>query len=272
MATKDIVKETEITETEEVKSRIPSSLDDNPILVDFCNRYLEVADEIAKYNEEVLKKSDNEWTRPKLLEEAKKLGRPDDMKNSNPTILEALKQYENAVEQLSIVRDSLYGTVANELGITLSATTGERDPEKEAPLKEKRKLAVSLGSTLNMMAEMSSDKDTTHAVTEFLVTNPLPIVGREQSRSFSGEDNKPTPRYRVKVTVSKDGNVLGEYDGFTKTALALSAPTFNYPRGESPKADKFRQAWEAAGNTTCNTVKSTVEFEDNGLHYILTQK
>lgn len=264
--------ETEVTETETPVQRIPEALANNPILAEFCSRYLSAFDEIAAYNKEVLTKSDSDWTQSKVLEQARKLGRPEDPKaKPNADIREVLVAYENAVEAMTFARKALMDTTAKELGISLSSTS-ERDPEREAPLKEKRKLAVEIGSQLSMIAKMTNDEAASGAVSDFLGSNPLPAIGRDQVRTFT-ENGTATPKYRVTVkVVNSDGTVLLEENGFTKTALALSQPVFGYERGKSLKSEDLRKAWESAGNTPDKTVQSTVEFEDNNLHYTITKK
>jgi hypothetical protein len=266
--------ETEIVETEVTEvSPIPVYLNDNKMLLEFCNRYLAGAVEIADYNTSVLKKTDNEWTQSKILAKAKELGRPEDASiEPNAAIREALVKYENIVEEFAVIKKALLETTATELGISLSNAGAERNMETETALKEKRKLTLTIATTLKTMAEMSMDSQLKDAITEFLENNPLPVVGREQVSTFVGNDAKPTPRYRVKVEVIKDGHVVLTEDGFTKAALALGKPIFGYPKNGSPNAHKLREVWEAAGNATGNTVKPVVEFEDNGLHFILTQK
>ncbi len=271
-----VVNETEVTNDieEPTTPRIPEVLDSNAMLADMCKQYLDVADLIAAYNNEVLKPNNSEWNRHKVLAYAKAEARPDDAsKKADEDLLPLIQELENAQEALNFARDAVLKKATEKLGISLSETGGERDPEKEAPLKEKRKFATTVGSTLNTMAEMLSDKNITNAIQEFLKNNPLPNVGREQVRSFSGDNGGgSTPRYRVKVEVKKDGKTLLTEDGFTKTALALTKPVFGYDRGQAPKADKLRQAWEAVGNAPGETKQSTVNFEDNGLEFILTAK
>lgn len=264
---------TEVTETEPV-NRIPEALSSNPLFLDFLGRFLEVIDKISEYNTSVLGKKDNEWDRHKVLAKAKELGRPMDA-NVKPvdSILEKLKAYENVMEELAIVRDELISETAAHLGISLNAVAAERDKDKEAPLLEDRKKAVSLRSTLLVMADTMSDNEMSTALVEFLQNNPIPAVGRNQTSAISTDSGTgATPKYRVKVKVEKDGKVLLDADGFTKAVQSLTQPVFGYERGQAPKADKLRAAWEAAGNGPGKTVKTVVEFEDNGLKYTLTAK
>lgn len=251
------------------EQRIPESLSSNSILADFCRQYLSVFDEIANYNKEVLAERDSEWTAAKVMEKARELGRPTDA-NVKPkeNVKNALEKFESLVTELAKARKAVLDVTSGELGITLSATA-ERNPELEAPLKEKRKLAVEIGTQLSMIAKMTTDESASSAVEEFLGKNPLPAIGRDQARTFGG-DGKSTPKYRVTVTVSdSDGNEKIKEDGFTKTALAL---TKLYERGKAPKSDTLREVWEKAGNTPEKTVQSPVTFEDNNLHFVITKK
>jgi O6-methylguanine-DNA--protein-cysteine methyltransferase len=205
------------------------------------------------------------------LEKAREFARPTD-KNVAPKsdIKKALEAYEKLVNEVARARKEILDVTSKELGITLSATA-DRNPELEAPLKEKRKIAIEIGTQLSMIAKMTSNEQASAAVTEFLSENPLPAIGRDQTRTF-GNDGKATPKYRVTVEIKKGDAVLLSEDGFTKTALALTKPTFGYERGKSLKSEDLRKAWEAAGNTSEKTVKSPVEFEDNGLTFVITKK
>lgn len=252
------------------EQRIPETLSSNSILADFCKQYLSVFDEIANYNKEVLAERDSEWTAAKVMEKARELGRPTDA-NVKPkeNVKNALEKFESLVTELAKARKAVLDVTSGELGITLSATA-ERNPELEAPLKEKRKLAVEIGTQLGMIAKMTTDENASSAVEEFLGKNPLPAIGRDQARTFGGDGGKSTPKYRVTVVVTdKDGNEKVKEDGFTKTALAL---TKLYERGKAPKSDTLREVWEKAGNTSEKTVQSPVTFEDNNLHYTITKK
>jgi len=259
------------TEKKGPDTRIPNLLSKNSILGDFCQRYIDVFDEITEYNKEVLAERDSEWNAGKVLEKARELARPTD-KNVAPNdeIKSAIEAYENAVNALAQARKSVLDRTSKELGITLSATA-DRNPEIEAPLKEKRKVAIEIGTQLSMIAKMTSDENASEAVTTFLSENALPAIGRDQTRTF-GNDGKSTPKYRVHVKVTKDGQEVVSEDGFTKAALALTKPVLGYERGKAPKSDVLREVWEKAGNTGEKTVAPTVEFDDNGLHFVITKK
>jgi hypothetical protein len=254
----------------EIDSRIPAELSEQTILVDFCNRFLGIFDEIAKYNEAVLAEKDAEWTSAKVLEKARELARPTD-KNVAPKaeVKTALEAFEEAINALARARKSVLDVTAKELGINLSSSV-ERNSETEAPLKEKRKLALTIGNQLLSIAEMTTDETASSAVENFLKAYPLPAVGREQVKVF-GDTGSSTPKYRVTVTVTnKDGEVVLKKDGFTQTALALVK---FYERGKAPKADKLREVWESKGNSAEKPYAvSPVVFEDNGLTYEIAKK
>lgn len=259
------------TEAKPAANRIPTILAKNPIFNEFCQRYMDAFDSITEYNKAVLAERDSEWNAGKVLEKARDLARPTD-KNVEPVadVKSALEAYENAVNALAKARKSVLDVTSKELGITLSSTA-ERNPELEAPLKEKRKIAIEIGTNLSVIANMTNDEATSSAVKEFLEKNPMPAVGRDQTRTF-GNDGKSTPKYRVHVSVLKDGTEVVSEDGFTKAALALTKSALGYERGKAPKSDFLRTAWENAGNTPDKTAVSPVEFTDNGLHYVITKK
>lgn len=264
--------ETEKTETqdsEKTENRIPEILN-VPILSGFCNQYLTVLDEVAEYNKLVTAADNAEWTPGKILAKSREFARPADNDVTPDTeILAALENWEKLVSEVAAARTALLNTTAEKLGIQLSAVV-ERNTETESELKEKRKVAVEIGTQLSMFAKMINDEEASKAVLSFLAANPLPSVGRNQSRSFT-DAGASTPKYRVTVEVSKDDKVLFTADGFTKASLAL--PKLNvYPRGESPKREDFQKVWEAAGNSPEKTVKDTVEFEDHGLHFKIVKK
>ena len=250
--------------------RISPVLFRNPILGDFCSRYLASIDEIAEYNTEVLAAKDADWTPTKVMEKARELGRPTSGE-ANESIKSALIAFEEAATALNLARRSVLDATAKELGITLSATA-ERNSETEAPLKEKHKFAAVIGTQLKAISDMTTDEKSKAEVAAFLEANPLPAVGRDQARSF-GADEKTTPKYRVTVVVkNNNGEEVLREDGFTKAALSL---TKIYPRGEAPKADKLRLMWENAGNSAENPAAvPVVEFNDEkaNLHYTLTKK
>jgi hypothetical protein len=259
---------TETTTAPVKETRIPTALAKNSILADFCRQYLNVVDEIAEYNKEVLAERDSEWNASKVLEKARSLGRPEDGSDGNADIKTALENYESAVTALALARRSVLDVTSGVLGINLSAVS-ERNPETEGPLKDKRKLANEIGTQLSMIAKMTTDERASSSVNEFLEANPLPAVGRDQARTFGG-DEKATPKYRVNVVVTnKDGQTVVSEAGFTKAALAL---TKHYERGQAPKSDALRSAWEKAGNTSDNTVVNPVEFDDNELHFTISKK
>lgn len=261
-----------MTDTKPVKeTRIPAVLSKQSILADFCRQYLAVFDEISEYNKEVLAEKSSEWNATKVLAKARELGNPEDANvPANEEIKAALAAWEEALTALNIARKSVLEKTSKELGITLSATT-ERNSETEAPLKDKRKVAIELGTQLSMIAKMTTDEKAADAVTEFLGSNPLPAIGRDQTRSF-GENEKSTPKYRVSVVVkNSDGETVVDEKGFTKAALALTKPACGYERGKAPKSDVLREAWEKAGNSAETTVVNPVEFDDNNLHFIITK-
>lgn len=271
--TPEVSTNTESPETTPVKETskagiIPETLQENPILVEFCKQYLEVVKEIAAYNEKVLAEKDSEWTPVKILEKSRELASPSDA-NVKPheEIKKVVDEFEKAATALSLARRAVMEATAKELGISLSATA-ERDPAIEGPLKERRKFGHAIGQNLKQIAGFTTDKAATDAVNKFLEDNELPAVGRDQSYSFGG-DTVSTPKYRVLVSVkNNDGEELVKADGFTKAAQAL---TKHYKRGEAPKSDTLRDIWEKAGNSATNVV-SPVEFTDNELHFVITKK
>jgi hypothetical protein len=269
-----VVEENEVTDNapeEKAVNRIPEALSNQSILADFARRYLDVFDEIAAYNKDVLAEKTSDWNAAKVLEKARELARPTD-KNVKPNedIKKAVETWENLINEMNRARKTLLDMTSKELGITLSSTS-ERDPALEAPLRDKRKFAIEIGTQLSMIAKMTTDEAVSEAATEFLAKNALPAIGRDQVRKF-GEDGKSTPKYRVHIKIVKGSETLLEEDGFTKTSQALSNPKFGYERGKSLKSEDLRKAWEKSGNTPEKTVTNPVEFDDNGLHYVITKK
>lgn len=266
------IQETENTETSENDALI-AQLSSNPILADFTKKYLAVYNEIAEYNREVLAAKDSEWNVGKVMAKANEFAKPEPNSGvkADEEIASLMKSYEELLIQAARAKKSVVDATAKKLGITLSATS-ERDPVREEELKNKRSVGIVLGKRLNDIAEMFSDKEMSSAIEKFLTQNPLPAVGRQSSHSFTGNDGKATPKYRVKVEVYKGDEKLEEFDGFSKAALSLSNSKFGYERGKSLKADAFRNAWEAAGNSSEKTTQSVVEFTDNGLKFVLTKK
>lgn len=255
----------------EEKNRVPGILNENPILADFCKQYLVAFDEISAYNKEVLAEKDSEWNSHKVLEKAREFARPTN-KDDKPDdeIKSALEKWESLVDEVNKARRAVVELGAKKLGITLSATT-ERNADAEAPLKEKRKVAIEIGKNLSMIAGMTNNKSAADAVTEFFANYPMPAIGRDQARSFGENAKATTPKYRVKVEIYKNDELLLSEDGFTKTALALTNPKFGYDRGQALKSDKLREVWEKAGNSATTTV-SPVEFMDNDLKFVITKK
>lgn len=254
--------------TVETDPRIPQILSEQSILADFCKQYLNVADEIAAYNKEVLAEKSSDWTPVKVILKAREFASPEDANaETNEDIKKALDVWEELVRQAQLARKAVLDLTSKELGITLSATS-ERSAETEAPLKDRRKFANEIGTQLQMISKLATNSEASAAVAHFLSENPLPVVGRDQVRTF-GSEEKSTPKYRVTVSVSRDGSELFREDGFTKTALKLVK---YYERGQAPKADFLRSAWESVGNNGETTVQPVVEFEHEGLNFTITKK
>lgn len=259
---------TTTTTTSSVEDRIPSVLTKQEIFVEFVSVILSTYDEIKAYNDKVLNKGSSEWNVYKLLEKAREMARPEDGK-ANSQIKKVLEAYEALQSEMNKARQEVVQTTAKELGIEFTAGN-ERDPEIEAPLKLKHKTAVEVGKQLLQMGKIYSDKKVSEAIQTFLKEYELPAVGRNQTHSFSIDGGTSgAPRYRVKVTVSREGEVLFEADGFTKASQAL--PQY-YERGKALSSAKLREVWEAAGNTMKSQPKPVVEFTDNGLDFKLAQK
>lgn len=258
--------------TTDTKKRIPALISKNPIFASFLEDYLSVLDKIAEYNKDVLSATESEWTPSKVLVEARKFASPENADDQDAEIKQMLDDWEALVAEAMTAKRQVVEATAKKLGITLSATS-ERDPAIEGPLKDERKRAHDIGSTLMSIAGMTNDEAVKGSIKEFFDGNPLPMVGRDQSHNF-GSDSGSTPKYRVSVTVKNaDGEVLGIFDGFTKTAQALSKPVFGYERGKSPKADDLRKVWEDAGNSHSDMYKvPSVPFTDNGLNFEMTKK
>lgn len=262
--------ETPETENEESSANpIPDVLLENPILVSFCERYLNVLAEISEYNDKVLSQKSSEWTTSRILEKAKEFAYPTDANTApNSEVQEAFKKWESLVTEVNQAKQNVKALTAQALGITLIAE--ERDPEVEKPLKEARGLANEIAKQLTAIANMTTDQDAKEGVATFLTNNPLPVVGRNQVTSVTG-DGKTTPKYRVNVDVfDQDGTQRGEtQQGFTKASLAISKL---FPHGESIKPEELRQVWEAAGNSSENTVKDPVEFEKSGYKIVISKR
>lgn len=268
----DIVDETPestVLESTVPVNRIPDIFNGDAIFGDMLNQFLNAVDEIATYNKSILAERDSEWNGPKLINKARELAHPA-TGESNEEVKKYFDAYEEALTSFNLARRAAIDNTAKFLGVTIDNTV-ERNPEIEAPLKAKRVHAMSIAKNLEMMAGLISDKERTTAITEFLKANDLPVVGRDQTTSF-GSDEKPTPKYRVTVKITKGDTVLLEADGFTKAATALSKPEFGYERGEQLKSSDLREVWEKAGNSAEKTVTNPVEFTHNELHYVITKK
>ncbi len=269
----ETVNEETVTETDEAevvtdpKERVPAELRDSPIFLEFVNRYIAIFDELTEYNAKVLAEKNSEWNGSKLLAKAKTLGNPDEGE-ANAKIKTALDEFERLSSELSKARQNLISITAAEIGVSLSAVA-DRDPELETELKEKRKMALNIGTKLNGIAEMmDSSPNIKNAIISFFSEYPLPFIGREGASKTSSDGTTGTPRYRVTVTVTdSDGNVKVEERGFTKAALAL--PKYYESGAERPTAETLRKAWESAGNNPTATVQETVTFEDNNLTFTI---
>ncbi len=264
------ITETATETTEAPANRIPDSLKDQTILIGFMQQLLQIFDELSTYNSKVLAERNSEWNATKVLAEARKLVSSEDPEKVNQEVKTALDKMESLVTELSKARADVVSITSGILGINLSAVA-DRDHEYEVKLKEKRAMAVTIGKTLKQIAEMTTDPTAGEAVGKFLEDYKLPGVGRDQAHSFTAT-GASTPKYRVTVEVKKGDETLLTEDGFTKTAALLSKPVFGYDRGKSLKSDDLRAAWEKSGNSPEKTVVNPVEFEDNGLTFIITKK
>lgn len=261
----ETVSPVEETETETV----PELLNSNPIFAAMCSRYLDIAKSLAEYNASVLSEKDSEYSPRNLINKAQELGNPTDANvKANEAIKTALNEWEELVIKARQARANLIEVTAKELGIA-APTTVERDPEVEAKLRDDRKTAFEIGTQLKMIVGFTNDQNTTDVVMNFLEQNPLPAVGRDQSRNFAAEAVN-TPKYRVTVTaVNGNGDEVVRESGFSKAAQALSK---FYDRGQGIKPDALRTVWESAGNTPEKTVQDSVTTEDNGLTITITKK
>lgn len=259
----------ETVKPETVENRIPEFLQGEAILAEFCKRYLGIHDEIAEYNKAVLAEKTAEWTGAKVIEKAKQLANPEDASTADKEIKAVVDEWEKVITALNLARKNVIDVTAKKLGITLSSTA-ERDPNIEGPLKERRKIAHTIGSQLSQIAEMTNNANASTAVVEFLSKNPLPMVGRDQTHVFNASESTNTPKYRVIVKVTKDDEELLTENGFTKAALALTNSKFGYDRGKAPKADNLREVWERALKNDANATETS--FSDNGLTFTITKK
>lgn len=261
------------TVTEEVEvNRIPDAIIENGLLVEFCKIYLGIADEIGEYNSRVLQTRTDGWTNSKVLEKAKEFASPEDANiPKDDTIADLFDKYESYLTALAFAKTELLNATAEKLGITLT-NTSERDPNVENTLKEQRVKALKVVTQFEGMAEFTTDANLKNGITEFLKNNPLPMVGRNQERSFGLEgNNTSTPKYRVTVTITNsDGEKLYSDKGFSKAALAITKPVFGYERGKALTAENLREAWEKAGNSADNPYAvPRVEFVDNKLTFVI---
>ncbi len=254
------------------EKRIPALIAKNPIFADFLKDFLSVLDKIAEYNKDVLSASESEHTPSSVFKRARDYASPDNAEDQDKEIKDALDAFESLATQLSNARKNVIELTAKKMGITLSSTA-ERDPAIEGPLKDERKRASDIATTLMNIAGMTNDSAIKDAITEFFKVNELPMVGRDQTHNF-GTNSGSTPKYRVSVNVKNaDGEDLGTYDGFSKVALALTKPAFGYERSKAPKADAFRSVWENAGNSQSEPYKvPEVTFTDNNLTYTMKKK
>lgn len=250
--------------------RIPELLASQGIFKEFLSRYLSNYDEIVEYNEGVLREKNSEWNSYKILDKARELARPTDGKSANETIKGALVEWEKLASEVNAAKQHLIQVAAKELGIEYNSGS-ERDPEKEAPLREMHKTNINIGKQLTEMVKMTVDPKLQDTLTDFLKTYKMPAVGRNQTHDFLAEETDKTPKYRLRITASREetGEELFTEDGITK---AVGATAKFYERGKGLKADSFRKAWESAGNSMGNTVQNSVSFTDNGLIFTLTAK
>ncbi len=261
----EVTKATEVAKGDE---RIPEMLRSNVIFGDFCKRYMESFDEITSYNKEVIAEKDSEWNASKVIAEAKKFATAEKPEDGDANVKAAVEEWEKALSAALELRKKVLNVTSEKLGINLSAVS-DRDTEKEGALKEKRKLAIEIGKRLADIATLTSDENAGKEINSFLDEYAMPAVGRDQTTSVTSNGGS-TPKYRVTVRVlNSDGAEILNERGFTKAAINLTKPVFGYGRGDAPKAEDLRKAWEAVGNTAENTKQSIVEFEDNNLKFII---
>jgi len=265
-----VVSDNNVELVETPVDRIPEGITKQAILKEMAQRYLNVFDEVSKYNEAVLAEKNSEWNASKVLERSKELASPEDASLINEKVKVARDAFEKLAADFAKARKSLIEVTANELGIKLSVVA-DRDSAIEGPLKEKRKFAMEIGTQLSKIAEFTNDAQASSDVVAFLAKYGMPLIGRDQVSSFGTDGSGSTPKYRVTVAVSKGDTLIESFDGFTKAGQNLTNPKFGYERGKALKADTLRDAWEKAGNSA-TTVVSPVEFDDNDLHFVITKK
>lgn len=257
-----------MTDVNKKDTRIPTALRAG-ILGGFAATYLQVVDEIAEYNKQVLAEKNSEWNAAKVLTKSEEFARPTDGSEANKDILEAREAWEELVTQVNLARRELIEKTSAVLGISLGAIA-DRDAAAEERLKEDRKKAVAIASNLETMSKMMAGDDS-DVIKTFLENNSLPQVGRDGSKTF-GSDTPTTTKWRVTVEVKKGDTVLGTFDGFTKAGLAMTKPEFGYARGEALTSEQMREVWESKNKDKDNITEPVVEFTHNDLHFTITKK
>ncbi len=270
---------TEVSETEnenvsfveeETVPEYPEAFAENPLVLSIAQKYKGIVNEISEYNKKVLAEKDSEWNASKLLKKALEMASPEDANDINENVKTAHAEFERIAAEYANARQNLISVTANELGVSLSTVAEQRDEAAEAPLKEKRATAVTIVKQLQAMTEVYNDDNFKNAVATFLSNNGLPAIGRDQVRSFNESGTAGTPKYRVSITITnKDGEVLMDGEGFSKTAIALSKPVFGYERGKKPSSDTLRETWEKLGGPNSS---EDISFEDNELTYTVHKK
>lgn len=175
-------------------------------------------------------------------------------KNADTTAQELLSDYQTALDSVQDARRKVAEYVAKSLGVTLTVEREKPDADAVQEIGTKhRKPAKDLLELLAQLGKYSPSDGP--IINEILEANPLPQVGRRGSLSVGDESS--TPKYRIKITVEKEGKIVQDGEGITKTLMVLNSKknTIHSNKENVPTADQFRKAWESGDKE--NPVKFT---------------
>lgn len=247
-------------------NRLPSVFESNPFLKDIGGGYLGIIDKVQEFNDMYVvdKPADGAPTSRTMFTKAKEARKEQD----DNQLEELMSEWDAIWSQMAEKRQEIASYMADKLGVTLTPEAPEVPEEDKDALKEERKRGVEMARAMKQVSTYSNDKALNEAIEKFLSENELPNVGRKDSWSATAQ-TAGTPKYRVDVTVlDSEGNVVvDKARGFSKAVAEITKQKLYSDKNQVPGADRFREAWEAAG-------QKDTEFTDpdNGLTFRLTAR
>jgi hypothetical protein len=241
--------------------------DGNYILAGVFSDYQKVVEKIREHNDKYSGKviDENAYTPSKAMREAK------DARESDNRAEALLSAWEAANDAVADAKLAIARYMSDKTGKSLAADLAKPDDEELKALREDRRHAVALATSLATLADFTRNESAKSEVTDALEAFPLPSIGGSADATsgwVATRENASTPKYRTIVTATVNGTEKFKVNGFT---AATNSARSLHSRANGPAAKDFRKAWEDAGNRPGKTVQSVVTFTHENVTYAITE-